>query len=554
MSLDLPSPPPCAPGSGRIPVHRSYDLVVIGGGINGAGVARDAALRGLSTLLLDKGDFGGGTTSWSTRLIHGGLRYLETFEFALVRESLREREILLRTAPHLVRPLQLTIPIYRQGQRPPWQIRAGMTLYDLLSFDKSLPNHRMLSAAAFRQLFPQVDAQDLLGAAQYYDGQVVYAERLCLETVLSAQQAGATVVNYAQVTQIEAGPNGIHTLQGQDPITGVPFRLTGLENAIVVATAGPWLDSLLGSLRPGDKPLIGGTKGSHILVEPFPGSPASALYVEAKSDGRPLFVVPWGWENSLLLIGTTDLPYRGNLDTVRATPEEIDYLLQEVNRLFPSAQLTRAQIRFTYSGVRPLPHSQGLKPGQITRSHILKDHASEGIPNLISLIGGKLTTFRQVGQDCVDQVLRKLGKPIPPCPTPTQPFPGAIHLQDPRIAEALRTYAPLLPARTLHHLFTLYGSRALQVLELVAANPDLAEPIAPPGPDIAAQLIFALQTEMAQTLVDLLLRRTTVGIQAHPCQEPMPHILGILRNHAGWDEQRCQTEVVNYRAYLASHC
>ncbi|MEN9225324.1 MAG: glycerol-3-phosphate dehydrogenase/oxidase [Thermostichus sp. DRC_bins_24] len=339
MPLEPPSTYPCDPGSGRIPVHRSYDLVVIGGGINGAGVARDAALRGLSTLLLEKGDFASGTTSWSTRLIHGGLRYLETFELALVRESLREREILLRTAPHLVRPLQLTLPIYRQGQRPAWQIRAGMTLYDLLSFDKSLPNHRMLSAAAFRHLFPHVDAVDLLGAAQYYDGQVVYAERLCLETVLSAQQAGATVLNYAQVTQIEAGPNGIHTLAGEDRITGVPFRLTGLENAIVVNTTGPWLDQLLGSLRPGRKPLIGGTKGSHLLVERFPGSPSGALYVEAKSDGRPLFVVPWGWDNSLLLIGTTDIPYNGDLDAVKATPEEIDYLLQEVNRLFPQAHL-----------------------------------------------------------------------------------------------------------------------------------------------------------------------------------------------------------------------
>ncbi|MGQ9838554.1 MAG: FAD-dependent oxidoreductase [Cyanobacteriota bacterium] len=179
---------------------------------------REAALRGLSTLLLDKGDFGG-TTSWSTQLIHGGLRYLQSFEFALVRELLWEREILLRTALHLVRLLQLTIPVYWQGQRPLWQ--TGMILYALLSFDKSLPNHRMLRAAAFRQLFPQVDAQDLLGAAQYYDGQVVYAERLCLEAVLSAQQAGATVANSAQVTHIEAGRMG--STPCRDRITSAEF-------------------------------------------------------------------------------------------------------------------------------------------------------------------------------------------------------------------------------------------------------------------------------------------------------------------------------------------
>ncbi|MGQ9838555.1 MAG: hypothetical protein ACUVRV_11500 [Cyanobacteriota bacterium] len=203
---------------------------------------------------------------------------------------------------------------------------------------------------------------------------------------------------------------------------------------------------------------LGEIEGNPILGELFPGSPRSALYGEAKSEGRPLFVVPWGWESPLLLIGTTDIPYQGDLDTVQATPEEpeeIDYLLQEANRLFPHAQLTQAQIRFTYAGVCPLPYSQDLNPGQITRSHILKDHASEGIPNLISLIEGKLTTFRQVGQDCVDQVLRKLGKPLSASPTLTEPFPSAITPQSSRITEALSTYASLLPARTLHHLFNL---------------------------------------------------------------------------------------------------
>ena len=190
----------------------TYDLIVIGGGINGVAVARDGALRGLKTILIEKSDFGSGTTSWSSRLVHGGLRYLEYFEFNLVRESLREREILLQTAPHLIRPIQMTIPIYAQGSRSYWEIQAGMVLYDLLSYDKSLPNHRMLGATKMRQLFRAVEPDGCRGAAQYYDGQVEYAERLCLEAVLSAQDAGATMLSYVTVTQLQRSGNRIASL------------------------------------------------------------------------------------------------------------------------------------------------------------------------------------------------------------------------------------------------------------------------------------------------------------------------------------------------------
>ncbi|NJM85203.1 MAG: FAD-dependent oxidoreductase, partial [Leptolyngbyaceae cyanobacterium RM2_2_21] len=208
-----------------------YDLIIIGGGINGAAIARDAALRGLKTIVVDKEDFGGGTTSWSTRLVHGGLRYLEYFEFNLVRESLKEREVLLHAAPHLAKPIQMTIPIYGSGSRSYWEIQAGMLLYDILSFDKTLLNHRMLSAKKMRQLFRSVNPEDLKGAAQYYDAQAEYAERLCLENVLSAQQAGAVTLNYVTVAEIQRQDDRITNLVCEDQLTGDRFTVQGSDKA-----------------------------------------------------------------------------------------------------------------------------------------------------------------------------------------------------------------------------------------------------------------------------------------------------------------------------------
>ncbi|MGH2413762.1 MAG: FAD-dependent oxidoreductase, partial [Microcystaceae cyanobacterium] len=388
-------------------VDAGYDLIVIGGGINGAGVVRDAALRGLKVILIEKGDFCSGTTSWSTRLIHGGLRYLEYFAGALVRESLHEREILLHTAPHLVKPLLLTIPIYSDRSRPYWKIQVGMCLYDVLSYDKTLPSHRMLSQQQLRQIFCSIDPENLLGGAQYYDAQVAYVERLVLENILSAEAAGATVLNYVEVMQLNREGERITSLTCRNCLTGEAFTVRGREDAVIVNTSGPWVDEVLsrgrqnGSAAPiGGERKIGGTKGSHLLVAPFSGAPqASALYVEAKSDSRPFFIVPW---LGMLLIGTTDIHHTGKLDEIKAGNEEIDYLLSETNKIMPTARLSREDVKFTYSGVRPLPNSESQKPGSITRRHRIYDHSSEGITNLISLIGGKITTYRQVGQEIVD--------------------------------------------------------------------------------------------------------------------------------------------------------
>lgn len=536
-----------------------YDVLIIGGGINGAATARDAALRGLKPILLEKNDFASGTSSWSTRLIHGGLRYLEYFEFKLVRESLRERELLLEHAPHLVHPVQLTIPIYKRGARSYWEVQAGMLLYDILSYDKTVPSHRMLTATKFQQLFRAVDDEGLTGAAQYFDGQAEYAERLCLENILSAQDAGATVLNYVKVTALHCDRNRITHLTCVDELSGQEFTVKGKNNAVVINTAGPWVDQVckLGqtenyqSFLLESKRLMGGTKGSHIVVSPFSGAPDTAFYVEAKSDNRPFFIVPW---LGMYLIGTTDIRFEGNLDSIKANNDEIDYLLYETNRIFPTAQLTRDDVRFTYSGVRPLPYTEGQSTGSITRKHILHEHRDVGISNLISLIGGKLTTFRQVGEELVDAVYRKQGRTPPPCPTRESPFFGAIWPDDPQIQTVTQQYADRLSVNTVAHLFKLYGCKAPAVLALTDEHPDLLQPIADGFPDIRAQIVYAVQAELAHSYVDILRRRTTLAMQANYGLDLLSVLEETLKRHCGWSQADCDRSAEQYWIYIRDNC
>ncbi|MGD1856994.1 MAG: glycerol-3-phosphate dehydrogenase/oxidase [Leptolyngbyaceae cyanobacterium] len=530
----------------------TYDLIVIGGGINGAAVARDGALRGLKTILIEKGDFGGGTTSWSSRLVHGGLRYLEYFEFNLVRESLREREILLRAAPHLVKPIQMTIPIYAQGSRSYWEIQAGMVLYDVLSYDKSLPNHRMLGGKKMRQLFRAVEPDGCRGAAQYYDAQVEYAERLCLEIVLSAKDAGADMLSYVTVTQLQRSGDRISSLVCRDSETGEAFTVHGHDQTVVINTSGPWVDQVCRSGIQGNAPApvgktrkIGGTRGSHIIVDKFPGAPDQALYVEALTDGRPFFILPWLGK---CLIGTTDIRFDGDLDKVHASNDEIDYLLRETNRVIPTAQLARESVLFTYAGIRPLPYSEGKKTSSITRSHVLYDHSAENVVNMVSLIGGKLTTHRQVGEEMVNAALKKQKKNPGNSATRQAPLPGAVLPSD---TQALMTAAN---RDMVAHLLSLYGARTPQVLAIVEEYPELAEPIVVGQSDIKAQIVYSVTAESARTYVDILRRRMALAMRGNYGFKALPVLAEVLKRYCGWSEEQCDRNLLDYYTYMRDNC
>jgi glycerol-3-phosphate dehydrogenase len=530
-----------------------FDLIVVGAGINGAGIARDAAMRGLKVLLLDKGDISSGTTSWSTRLIHGGLRYLEYYEFYLVWESLSEREKLLRIAPHLVKPLPFIVPVYEHSKRGPTLVGLGMWLYDALSPNKSLQRHRMLSRNEVLERVPGLDPDGLLAAALYYDGQTEYAERLAVENAVSARDHGAVVLNYARVDRLVVEDGNV---------TGVEFTdlLGGDRHAarapVTVNVAGPWVDEVLNALDPSagsERRMIGGTKGSHLVVDAFPGAPnEEALYVEAKSDGRPYFIVPW---NGRYLIGTTDLRYEGDLDLVVADEEEIDYLIDETNNVIPEARLSREKILFTYSGVRSLPYQPEGSEAGVTRSHIIYDHAEEDptIGGLISIVGGKLTTYRNLARQTVDEVYDKLGLHPPRSRTAAVPLPGGA-------TEDFSTFAAEFKATSgladelAERLLRLYGVRAADVLAEAGDDPSLRLSLSPSATAetgvIGAEILYAFRREMAQTLSDALLRRTMVGMGPRVALDVDRAAADIAVELLGWDRQRAGREVQDFREYI----
>lgn len=545
-----------------------FDMIVIGAGINGAGIARDAAMRGLNVLLLDKGDISAGTTQWATRLIHGGLRYLEYYEVHLVRESLAEREKLLHIAPHLVKPLRFVVPIYERSKRGPALIRLGMVGYDTLSFDKSVPNHRMLSREEALEQYPGLNPEGLLGAATYYDGQVEYAERVAVENAISAREHGATVLTYAEVKRLLFEEN-----EGLTRVSGVEFedRLgSGTYTAhapVTVNVAGPWVDKVLsGAVETTESDqMIGGTKGSHIIVDPFPGAPRDALYVEARRDGRPYFIVPW---NGRYLIGTTDFRYRDDLDYVSADDDEISYLLEETDAVIPEANLGLDDVLFTYSGVRPLPFKPEGSESSITRSHVVYDHATgksaaggrltvEGAgpraDGLISIVGGKLTTYRNLGRQTVDVAYKKLGREAPKSRTDKVPLPGGATQDFAAFAADFKATSGLTD-ELAERLLKVYGVLAPDVVEMAGDDPSLRLPLSPsPSVEtgiIGAEVLYAFEREMAQTLSDVLLRRTMAGLGPRVGLDVDEAAAEVAVNHLGWSEERARREVEDYRKYI----
>jgi glycerol-3-phosphate dehydrogenase len=521
---------------------QTYDLLIIGAGINGAGIARDAAMRGLRVLLLDKGDMASGTTSWSTRLIHGGLRYLEHGEVGHVRESLREREHLLRIAPHLVRPLPLLIPIYDRNRRGKLAIRAGMIAYDLLSFDKSLSRHRMLAPEEATEYAPGLDRTGLRGAAIYYDAQIEYAERLVVENALSAAEHGAHILTYARVDEFLVEDNSVRGVRFVDMLSGSSHLARA---AFTVNVSGPWVDEVLSRADAGVERQIGGTKGSHIIVERFPGAPKSAVYVEAGADQRPFFIIPW---NNLYLIGTTDSAYEGDLDCVRASEEEIAYLLGETTRVIPSSRLDRNSVLYTYSGVRPLPYVPKGEPASVTRRHFVRDHGAV-FSGLVSIIGGKLTTYRNLAEQAVDLIFRKLRRERVGCRTASESLPGARCYYYAGFRKHFEAESGLT-RNVVERLLKVYGTRANDVLAVAKDDPELFEQFSKTGA-IGAEVVFSFRHEMAETLTDCLMRRTMVGWDATLGLDAVGGAASIARRFLGWDRERAAREIAEYQKYVA---
>ena len=518
-----------------------YDVVVVGGGINGAGIARDAALRGLRVLLLEKNDFGSGTSSWSSRLIHGGLRYLEYAEIPLVFESLHERRRLRQVALHLVRRLRLNIPIYKQSRRSKFIVRLGMIAYDLLSIGKSIPRHQMLSSEELIAEEPGINRDGLLGAAQYYDAQVTYAERLVIENIVGAQEAGATVRNYCTAIGINVSKGvvqSIHYLeQGSEQETEVTTRL-------VVNAAGPWVDRVLATVNREFPRFMGGTKGSHIVVGRFDGAPTSAIYVEAAADGRPFFIIPW---NDQYLIGTTDIRYHGDPADAAASEEEVAYLLDETNRVFPGAHLTVQDIHFAYSGIRPLPLRAKGPESAITRKHIIKKHGRIA-KGLISIIGGKLTTYRNLAEQTVDLAVRLSKIDAGECTTRSLPLPGANAIDEAR--EKLNNLN-ILSEQGIERVLGIYGGRAAEIASLAGSEIGLVATLDQDRTVLAAEVVFVVRQEFAVNLTDIVHRRLMVGLSADQGAGICEEIATIATAELDWDSAEKARQLAELRDYNA---
>lgn len=507
-----------------------FDLLVIGGGVNGLAVAWDAALAGLRTLVVDKGDWGSGTSSWSSRMIHGGLKYLEKYDVPLVRESLRDREWLLRNAPHLVKPLPFVLPYYADGVHPKTMLQLGMVAYDVLSFDKSVPRHRRYSRDEILKEIPGLRRSGLQGAAKYYDAQVEYSERLCVELVIAAREAGAVTLNYAAVRTLAVEGNRVVGAHVVDQLTGQEYDVRA---KLTVNVTGPWVDDILAGTEEAKRRWIGGTKGTHLIVEPFPGAPSSAMYYDSE-DGRPMMILPW---LGRYMIGSTDVRFTGDLDMTTADAGEIAYILHETNKVIPEAGLTRDSILYWYTGVRPLPYVDANRTADISRRHEIHDHAPQ-LEGLLSVVGGKLTTFRTLAKHTLKAARKKM--PVGPSLLEQQRLPGSV------TTPVALDVAPALADR----LRRLYGARAERVVALMKADPTAAQVLDERTGLVAAEVLYAIREEEAVRLSDVIMRRVVIGWEPDLGRTAAPAVADVMARELGWDDAQRAAEMQDYERYL----
>ncbi len=468
-----------------------FDLLIIGGGIVGAGIARDAVMRGLSVAIVDKGDWAGETSSRSSKLIHGGFRYLEQGAWRLVAESCRERRILQEIAPDRVKPIPFLLPVYDGDPRPLWKIRLGMTLYDVLAMYQNTASHRMLSASAALQQEESLNDAGLRGAIRYFDCQEDDA-RFCVDNVLHAAAMGAFAANYCQATSFRVEGNRIVAAGMSDLLSSASFEV---KARVVVNAAGPWVEGVAGMSGATAEGLkLGPTKGVHLLLPKLTAHHAIALQA---GDGRILFILPW---HDCSIVGTTDTDFAADPATARADPGDVDYLLKEVNRVMPGRKIGHADVITTFAGVRPLLRSSAQFPSSRGREHrIVRQH-----DNLLSVAGGKYTTYRAVAAEVVDRVFELRGWKAPACRTGTTPLPN---------------------------------NRPAAWGEKISDLPAVFE----------SDVVHACAEEMAISVSDVMRRRTPLALSRHGGEEAARRVAKIVGREMHWEVGQERSSLDAYR-------
>jgi glycerol-3-phosphate dehydrogenase len=514
-----------------------FHVVVIGGGINGVAVAKECARAGKRTLLVEQNDFASGVTSRSTRIIHGGLRYLEHGEIDLVRESVRERERLLRERSHLVHPVHFLFLLNEKSQRSALKVRAGLWLYQKLAGKK--PN--ALTEMELKRVERALDAGQQWSIFNYEDAQCEFPERLVAEWVTEAADAGAVVRNHCEVLAVDVAHGRARGVLLRDRVSNKDERV---EAGWIINCAGPWVDRVCqrSSVRT-KQPLLGGVRGSHIVLPRFPGAPSAALYSEAE-DGRPVFVLPW---NEQILVGTTEVADTGDPSRTEPSAEEIQYLLRAVTRLFPKAKLSAREIRYAFAGVRPLPYSPGNQASAVTRRHFLHDHAGEGAAKMISVIGGKLTTAASLARE----VARKIGVNVAePAAVALGPGTSLDPMMDDEVAEIARVGS--ISQESARGMVEWHGKRAEDIARMALVSAELRAPICPHTSHLIAEVVEAYRKEFAVSMGDVLLRRVPVALG--PCWSESCSREAALRigTVLGWNDQALGANLESFETERAA--
>jgi glycerol-3-phosphate dehydrogenase len=517
-----------------------FDVLVIGGGITGAGVAREATLRGLSVAVVEARDFASGTSSRSSKLIHGGLRYLQQAEIALVREAATERTTLRRIAPHLTATAPMLVPVYGRTSAGVYKLRLGLTLFDKLAAVGPSERHRILSRDEALTAEPTLVRERLQGAAVYPE-YVTDDARLVLDTLKAAHHAGAVAVNYARVTAL--GPPGAERqIEVRDGEGG--GTLTARAR-VVVNAAGPWVDAIRALDRSEDRPVLHLTKGIHLVFRAADLPIRHCVVLQAR-DKRPVFAVPRG---DYVYVGTTDTSYEGPLEEPEVTAEDASYLLEAMDRTFANGALGVGRIVGSWAGLRPLVHEEGRSPSEISR----KDEIAVATSGLITIAGGKLTTYRRMAERVLDAAASFLG-PAPSLDTGADRV--ALAGGDLHGAPDLATYARSaevcaafegVPPDTASRLIDVHGSDALEVVQAAGGSPEALVPLAAGVPLTAAEVRHAVRREMACTLTDVLERRSRLALFATEAARAVaPAVAGILAEELGWSAARVQDELAQF--------
>ena len=537
--------------------NETFDLLIVGGGIYGATLAWEAAARGLKVALIEKGDWGGGTSSNSLKIIHGGLRYLQHADFMRMRESIAERRILLKIAPHLVRPMPCVMPTYGHAIKGPEVMRIALLMNDLFSMDRNrgvatdrrLPNGRIISKKQFLDIVPNIKRESLNGGAVWYDAHMINSERLLLSFLHSAAEKGLTASNYLEAESLLLRNGRVEGVSAHDRLSGGRFDIRA---RLTVSATGPWINRLASQLGRKEPPVEFSTAVNLVIDRKFTDEYAFAAPTPKQfkdrdalinKGSRLLFFVPW---RGMTLAGTDHRPYRGDAD-YRVTEAEVESFLAEINGALPGAEIRRDEVKHVYAGLLPMAAVNANGDVTLQKHFRIMDHQkTDGVDGLLSVLTVKYTTARGVSEEVMRHAAGKLGLQSASSPTRSLPIWGGEieHFGEFAARETLQM--PVTLSATRDHLLETYGSRWREV---IAEGDSALETVAPDSYILKAEILFGVRKEMAQKLSDVMMRRTELGSAGKAAEHHTNAVADVMAAELGWSPERKAAEIDEYNHF-----